>query len=334
MKDKITVEISARTIVFTVLFILFVYFIGLIRDILFSIFIAFIFRSALLPIVLRLKRWHFPQTFAAVVVFFSFIAVFAGFLLFVFPPLVIETSNFLRTIPDYLELIFPGQNYEFNLDSSLNLLPNVTSSVFTLIGSLFSNTFFIIMTLFLSLYFLIQENFVRDLLINFVSDDQVVWIVEITKKVERRLAAWLWGELFLMLVIGVFTYIGLRLLGVKYALSLAVLAGLLEVVPNVGPVLSLIPAFLISLSTSYLQAVSVAALYFVIQQLENTLIVPLVMKKAVGINPIVTLIGLVIGGRLGGILGIVLSIPAILFLETIIVEVLKRKTESTSYKEI
>ncbi len=333
MKDRITVEISARTIVFTVFFILFVYFIGLIRDILFSIFIAFIFRSALLPIVLRLKRWHFPQTFAAVVVFFSFVTVFAGFLVFVFPPLIIETSNFLRTIPDYLEFILPA-GYEFNLDSSLNLLPNVTSSVFSLVGSLFSNTFFIIMTLFLSLYFLIQENFVRDLLINFVSDDQVVWIVEITKKVERRLAAWLWGELFLMLVIGVFTYVGLKLLGVRYALSLAVLAGLLEVVPNVGPVLSLIPAFLISLSTSYLQAVSVAALYFVIQQLENTLIVPLVMKKAVGINPIVTLIGLVIGGRLGGILGIVLSIPAILFIETIIVEVLKRKTESISYKEV
>ncbi len=327
---KIVVEISWKTIVFSVIFLLGLYFFYLIRDLIFSLFIAFIFRSALLPIVQKVRRLGVPHLIASVLVFFVFLSAFVLFFSFVLPPLVIETSNFIKSIPQYLSVISPDQEYSlnnFNLNSSLNFLPNFTSGFLSVLSSVFSNIFFVIMTLFLSLYFIIQENFIRDILVNFLGEKHIDTVVEVSLKIEKRLASWLWGQLFLMFVIGLLTYIGLSFLNIKYALALAVLAGLLEVVPNVGPVLSLIPAFLIALSNSYLQAVSVVGLYFFIQQFENTLIVPLIMRKAVGLNPIMTLLALVIGGRLGGVLGIILSIPVLISLQIILFEFLSRKQD-------
>ena len=118
-------------------------------------------------------------------------------------------------------------------------------------------------------------------------------------------------------------YVGLSIIGMKYALALAVLAGLFEVIPNLGPITSSIPAILIGLSYSPIFGLYCAILYLVIQQLENNLIVPIVMKKATGLHPIVTLIVMVIGGKLAGIMGVILAIPTAIFIETILIEVNK-----------
>src|SRR4030042_4710135 len=101
-----------------------------------------------------------------------------------------------------------------------------------------------------------------------------------------------------MLAIWILTFIGLSLIGVRYALPLAIIAGLLEIVPILGPILSAIPAFIVASASSYFLGLATIALYFIVQQIENQIIVPLVMKKAVGLNPIVTLTALIIGGTL------------------------------------
>jgi len=103
---------------------------------------------------------------------------------------------------------------------------------------------------------------------------------------------------------------------------------LLEIVPNIGPTLSAVPAILIGLSQSYFLGAANLALYVAIQQFENHLIVPLVMKKATGLNPIVTLSALIIGGKLAGTLGVVLAIPTTLFIETVLIGVVKAKKET------
>ena len=132
--------------------------------------------------------------------------------------------------------------------------------------------------------------------------------------------AWLWGQLILMLAIGLVTYVGLILLGVRYALPLAVFAGLLEIVPILGPTISTVPAFIVTASQNMFSGLTVIALYFIIQQIENQVLVPVVMRRAVGLNPIVTLTALIIGGKLGGILGLLLAIPITLCVETVINE--------------
>ena len=122
------------------------------------------------------------------------------------------------------------------------------------------------------------------------------------------------GQLLLMLAIGLATFLGLILLGIPYALPLAILAGLLEIIPTLGPILAAVPAVIIALTISPGMAIVVVGLYIVIQMLENNILVPKIMQRAVGLNPVIVIIGVVIGANLLGVAGALLSIPFIALL--------------------
>jgi predicted PurR-regulated permease PerM len=136
--------------------------------------------------------------------------------------------------------------------------------------------------------------------------------------VEKQVGGWVRGELVLMLIIGVLTYVGLILLGIPYALPLAVLAGLLEAVPNLGPTIAAIPVILMGLTISPLIGLGGLLQSIVIQQLENNLIVPKVMQSATGTQPLVTILVLLVGFTLGGVAGAILSMPIFLTVQTVI----------------
>ena len=135
--------------------------------------------------------------------------------------------------------------------------------------------------------------------------------------IERKLGAWVIGQLALAVIVGVITYIGLTLLGVEFALSLSIIAGIFEIVPIIGPIISAIPAVLVALTMSPMMALLVAGLFFVVQQLENNIFVPIVMRRAVGIPPIVTILALTIGGKLAGVAGIMLAVPLVVAMQVI-----------------
>ncbi len=328
MKNTIKIEISSKTIIFTVFFLLLLKLLWEIRDVLFSLFIAFIIMSAVKPLVVRLSKIGIPKFFSALIIFLLIMMVISyGFYWFL-PAFISELVIFVKTLPLNLEKLFPNFVDFINLSSLTQYLPNITNQFFTLIKNIFSNAIFIISTIFFSFYFTLEEDFIKKLLIVFFEEKKAQKTALIFEKIENRLQGWFWGELILMIIVGVLTFIGLNLIGVKHALFLAVIAGLLEVVPNLGPVLSTIPALIIALGQSYFLGLSTIALYFIIQQLENNLIVPLVMRKAVGLNPIVTLIALLVGGRIGGVLGVILAIPLTLFFETLILEIIKNQNKN------
>ncbi|MBI4004928.1 AI-2E family transporter [Candidatus Roizmanbacteria bacterium] len=323
-----TIEIAPKTIIFTVLFLLGIYLLWIIKDLLFSLLIAFILMSALRPAVRMLvDRLQIPRKLAAVMIYLLFILAIVFLVSLILPPILTETTTLLRNLPGIIREIVVDPNIRSSLqvDSLTQYLPNVTSQALEIVGKLFSNVIFLVSTLFFGFYFLMEENIIRRFLERFVSPEKAHAVDLIFEKAERRMSAWFWGELALMCIVGFLTFFGLNLIGMKYALALAVLAGLFEVVPNLGPTLSAIPAVLIGLSISPITGIVTLALYFIIQQLENTLIVPFVMKKAVGLDPIVTLIALIIGGKIGGVLGVLLAIPLLLFIGTFYFEVRKNK---------
>jgi predicted PurR-regulated permease PerM len=325
MNKAYKVEISSRTIIFAVLFILLLQFLWTVRDLIFSLLIAFIVMSAMKPAVSYLEKKKIPRIASAITIVIVFLLV-VGYVFFgLIPPLITETSSLISTFPFLLSKIDPNIVRFLNLNSFNQYLPDVTGQLFNMVGSIFSNTVFVLSTLFFSLYFIIEEDFLRKLLPQFFSEDKAQRVIAIFDRIEKRMSAWFWGELILMVTVGLLTFIGLNLIGLKYAPSLAILAGLLEVVPNFGPILSAVPALLLGLSQSYFMAAPVIALYFIVQQLENNLIVPLVMKRAVGLHPIVTLVALIIGGKVGGVLGVLLAIPTTLFIETLVVELIQAR---------
>jgi predicted PurR-regulated permease PerM len=134
----------------------------------------------------------------------------------------------------------------------------------------------------------------------------------IAEKLEVEIGHWIRGQVLLMIIVGVLSYLGYVIIGLPYAVALGVIAGILELVPNVGPTIAAIPAILVGFSISTAHGFGALAVSILVQQLENNLIVPKVMQKTTGLNPIVTLLAIMIGLKLGGPLLAVLSLPIVL----------------------
>jgi predicted PurR-regulated permease PerM len=177
-------------------------------------------------------------------------------------------------------------------------------------------------------YLLLEHETIEKNIRNMFSKDPADRIIYTVRSIEYSLGSWLRGELILMFFIGLLSYIGLSFLKVDYALPLAIIAGLMEIVPIIGPIISGIPAVIVALTVSPILALTTVALYFIVHQLENNLIVPFVMKKAVNLPPLITIIALMIGSRLAGIVGAVLSIPILLMVRCIILAITARGSES------
>ena len=314
------IEISERSIVFAILFPLGLAFLWLIHDILFSLLIAFILMSALRPIINFLVEKRIPRGPATFIVFFGFVLIFLGLVYMIIPPIVAETSAFVRNFPGIVQSLNPQLRQYIDVNSISQYLPNFTNNIFKIIGGVFSNFFFVLTTMFFSLYFLLEVDIIDKAISPFFPEARVKHFKQIATGVEHKLTSWFWGQITLMTVIGVITYICLTIAGVRYALPLAVLAGLLEIVPNLGPIIASVPAITIGLADSTVLGLSILAIYFIIQQLENAIIVPVIMKRAVGISPVFTLLALLIGGKIGGVLGVLLSIPILIIIEAVLTE--------------
>ncbi len=319
------IEISSKTIVFTVMFLLGLNVLWTIRDLLFTLFLAFIFMSALKPLVNRLTRRGSPRAVASFVVLMSTVAFIIFVLGFILPPIVSESISFLTNLPIILAKAFPFLSTYLTAESALRFLPNITENFFKIATGLFSNVFFVVSVIFFTFYFLLEETFLEKFLLRFMNIREAKGIVDLMQKIEVRMGAWMRGQLILMLIIGLTTYVGLSILGIRYALSLAFLAGFLEIIPIIGPILSSVPAFLVAAASSIFMGGMTMILYLIIQQLENNLIVPFVMSKTAGVNPIMTLVALSVGGRLGGLIGAILAVPVAVALETILAEFMKSR---------
>ena len=167
-------------------------------------------------------------------------------------------------------------------------------------------------------YFLLERKHTEQFLRNTLGDGAAGQTIRVLQEVETRLGAWVNGELFLMGIVGASVYVGLTLLHVDFALPLAIIAGVLEIVPMIGPIVSAVPSVLVALTMSPILALSVVALYFIVQQVENNIFVPLVLRKSVGLSPVITIFSLMVGARLAGIVGAILAVPVVLVLQVVV----------------
>jgi len=314
------IEISAKTIVFTILFILSLGLLWQIRELIFSLFIAFIIAGSLKPAVGFLEKIRLPRIVASLFVYLLFIFTIYGMFSLIIPPLLSEMIFLFKNLPEITKSILPQSNVVINFDFLTQSIPSIANQTLSFLKGIFSNAIFVTSTLFFGFYFLLEKNLEGKLLSNFFDEVEISKIEFVSNRAQKRMSAWFWGEVILMLVVGAMTYIGLNIIGMKYALALAVLAGLLEVVPSLGPIASSVPAILIGLSYSPVLGLYCAILYLIVQQLENNLVVPAVMKKVTGLHPIITLIAMVVGGKLAGIMGVLLAVPSTIFVETILIE--------------
>ncbi|NMC36533.1 AI-2E family transporter [Candidatus Beckwithbacteria bacterium] len=321
--DKI--EISHRTIIFTVFFLIGLWVVYQIRGVLLLFFIAFVLATALNSLVRNLEKIRIPRLIGIVITFLLVIGFIALIVSGLVPVVADQTNVLTKVISKELPNLTLIDVSEKEITSQIESLTRNAGNVFNFFLGAFSNIIDIFLLITITFYIMIERNKLgKYLRILFGDSHGEKQAEELITNIEHRLGGWVRGEIALMIIVGLLTYIGLTLLGIPYALPLALLAGLLELVPNIGPVISAVPSVLLALSYSFPLALGTIVLYIVVQQLENNLIVPIVMKESIGLPPLITLMCLMIGGSLGGVVGAVLAIPAFITLQVVIAYLYKQ----------
>ena len=313
--QSINIHIDTKSILLFFGFLIGLYAVYMIFDVLILIFLGCILALALEPSVEYLKKKRFPHSIAVLTVVMVTVIVAAILGSIAFAPLIQQTRALISNAPFYLERTLSIPGIEKYTDTLLNQLNGSGEKIFNFTLGAFSGALsFLVMSVF-TIYLLLDfENF-RRMFIGVFPPKQRKAVQRTILVVESKLKDWLRGQIVLMFIIGGLSYLGLIILGLEeYALALAVIAGVLEVIPVIGPIISLVPAAIIGFTISPALGLGVVGLYTMIQQFENHFIVPKVMQKAVGLNPLVTIVAFMIGGQVMGVIGAIISLPVLIII--------------------
>jgi len=319
MNNRQIIDISTSTILRFVLIILGLYFLYLIRGILVMLFIALVIAAAVDGPVDWLAKHRVRRVFGTAIVYILIFLLLGLFLYLVLPTLAGQIKNLAINLPDLLDKLGTGinlveqkigtPNIQNILEKLSSQLSSAASDIFGTAVNIFGGIFNAIIVLVISIYLVVQDKSLKNFLASLLPDKHQSYIADLAERIQEKLGAWLRGQLVIMAILGLLSYIGLTILKVKFALILALLAALFEIVPFVGPILSGAVAILIALTQSPFLALLVLALFVVVHQLEGHIIAPQVMKRVVGLNPLIVIIALIIGAKIAGLLGVVVAVP-------------------------
>ncbi len=345
----ISVHITSGSILTTLLFLMLAALLWFLRDIVLILVTAVVIASAMEPAVGFLTKHRVNRILAVILTYLFVIGVFLGVLLVFIPPFLGDAANFLSRLPETLSSfnisdathgLLPWGNVGDQI-SSAEILRNIsatlsdtTGGVFTTLSAFFGGlTSFVLIVVF-SFYFSMQETGVDDFLRVVTPTQHQAYVLHLWKRSQEKIGKWMQGQLVLGLIVGILLYLGLTILGIPNALLLAVIAGLFELIPVFGQIMAAIPALAIAFADGGVTAfVLVGGLYLVVQQFEAHLIYPVVVKKVVGVPPLLVILALIVGAKLAGFLGILLSVPIAAAIQEFVADVDRRKTKALADDE-
>lgn len=300
------------------------------RDIVLVVLAAVVIASAIEPVVRRLRHYlKLHRIVAVVIVYILIAALLATLLVFFVPAVVGEAVKFIDQIPRTVSLTdlwsplgVGGNSSGVLADRTVSLRDFITGlqtiltgtggGAFETASAIFGGALSFVLIFVLSFYLAIREDGVDDFLRVVTPVKRHEYIVNLWKRSRRKIGLWLQGQVILGLIVGVLVYITLTIVGIPYALALALLAVVFEIIPVFGPIMASVPAILIAFTERGLGiGILVAGLYLAIQQLENHIFYPLVTKRVVGVNPIVVILALLVGAKLAGVLGALVAVPLV-----------------------
>jgi predicted PurR-regulated permease PerM len=310
-----------------------------VRDVLLLIYISGLLAIGFSPIVRLIERQkvlpigtrRFPRWLAILVLYLMILGAITGVGFLVIPPLVDQSRQLWKAAP---EMFTRAQEYlvaKGLIDHPLTLREAVEAApvgegkdaVGTIFGTLFGvvgGVFRLFAILILTFYLLVEADQLRNGLIRLFPRPLRPRATAASRDITLKVSAWLAGQLFLGSIIGLTTAIGLWLLGVPFFYVLALIAGIGELIPVVGPILSAIPAIAVAATVSWNTALFVLIFFVLQQQFENHILVPKVMERQVGVSPVIVIVALLIGGSLQGILGALLAVPTAAILQVLFTE--------------
>lgn len=288
--------------------------------------LGIVIASALAPVVNWLGR-RLPRVAAVVVAYLVVLLVLGGIGWIVLPTVARQGVAFVERAPDLLNRAqlwlrrFPGVDPETITEAITSQLGQVSSALLALPVALVSSVLDLVFIVFLSIYWLLESSERHAFVLSLFPGHRRSGVADLLSDVGQAMGGFVRGTVIDGAIVGVLSYLGLTIIGVDFALVLALTAGVLEVLPILGPVLASIPMLLVALSESVTQAAIVLAFILALQQLESNVLLPNIMRSQTAVSPLISLLAVFVGGALGGLVGALAAIPLAAALRVIILRV-------------
>ena len=337
MNNEKLLDISWGTIFKIFVAVISFYLLYQIRDILVWFVFALIISVLFNPAVNFLRKLKIPRSLAVLFVYTAFFGILTLIIYFTVPLFVSEIKQFSQILPQYFERISPPlkglkieafqdiETFVNALGEILNkIITNIANILFVIFGGIFATIFILTLAIYISLN---EKGIERSILIFFPKKYETN-ILSIWERCQKKVSGWFLTRILACLFVGVVSFVVFLVFNTPYPFSLGLLAGVLNFIPIVGPLITGIFIFVIISLENISKAIFVIIAFTLIQQVENNIFTPLISKRFVGLPPILVLMSLVIGGILWGFLGAVLAIPLAGILYEFLKEFLeKRKSE-------
>jgi predicted PurR-regulated permease PerM len=321
-REPISITITPGTLFIGILMILAFVLAYVLRNLLWVVLTAVVLASSIEAPTGRMMRWGFSRVMAVALIYLVAIGGLLGSFYFILPPLIHEANNVITSLPAYLDSLNISAPEELNISSQSGttiteqlaplqgILKTTSSGVLGAASAFFGGLMSFALIVVLSFYLAVQDQGIDDFLRIVTPVKHHEYMLNLWRRAQRKIGRWLQGQLLLSVLIGVLVYIGLLFLQVPHAALLALIAGVLELIPVFGSIIATVPAVAVSFvdgGTS--AALLVIALYAVVNQLESNVIYPLVVQKVLGVSPLVVILAIIAGAQVGGFLGILISVP-------------------------
>lgn len=308
----------------------------MVRDIVVVLISSIIISSALEPILEFGQSKKVPRFLSLIIIYLLFFVAFAALIYILLPLLLDQLRDFSQNYPLYFGKIeeaagivtfipaLSGNIHEL-LSQLTGQIPNFTSLI-TYASSIFGGFISFIVILVVSFYLSLSKGGLDDFLKSILPPRFEGYIHGVWSRAQKKMGRWLQAQVLLSFIMALIVGVGLWILGVKYAFLIAMIAGVLEIVPFVGPIVAGGIATLLALSQSSILGIWVLIFFIAAQQLENHILVPLLIKKLVGLNPVAVILAMLVGAKLGGVLGILLAVPIAAAIDEFFDDLAKRKS--------
>ena len=342
--ERLNLDISWKSLWRIFLMAAFVAILLLASKAILSIVLALVISIALDPIVTFLEKRRFPRILGTLLVYICALLILAFVFYSIIPVALIELSSFLQSLGGLAVKIsgndLPDLFSKLNthLENYLGIFLKGGSSLFGLSTSIFGGVISGIVSLvaiaIISFYLTVSKNGLERFIKVLAPDYYEERLLGILQRCRIRIGRWFGAQIILSLVVGLVTFIGLRLFGIKYSLLLALIAAIFEIVPIVGPIFAGALAVLVASSDSLVLALYIALFYLAIQQLESQIFVPLVMRRILELHPVLVLSALLVGSQVAGFLGLVLAVPAAVVFQEVLSDFTRRRPSKPKMTDV
>ncbi|PJA20078.1 hypothetical protein COX60_02770 [Candidatus Berkelbacteria bacterium CG_4_10_14_0_2_um_filter_35_9_33_12] len=331
------VDVSWMTYIRLVIVLAGLWLLWVIKDILFILLLVLIIVAVISPVVNKLSK-KIPRLLAIILVYLLMVILLGLFSYLIFPPLVTEVKELSKQLPDlalinspeYVTLKAVIVSSQEGLVSLAKELTNFSSRIYSTTLGFFGGIITVITVIILSFYLLIEEHGARNFIKQHLPIENRETTVEILRRVVYKIGSWIKAQLWLGLIVGLLNFVGLLIIGLPYAISLAIWTAVTELIPYVGPVLGGIPTVIVAFlffPAEPIKWVLIIIWFTAVQQLEAQFLVPKIMQKVIGLSPVIIILSILVGGKIAGLMGVILAIPTAAIISVLIQEYPKIRKE-------